>query len=118
MWSNPFIPVVGHPEIVTLLPVPCIPWFGWKTLTTAELFVVLRGLFLSVLLGKVSFVNVTEPVTLLNSALLNKNFISSFWSAVHVTPFWDLNNTPLYGCCDIVLLESNAFSPNLATYIL
>ena len=91
--------------IVTLFDVPCIPWLGWNTLITLELFVVLKGLVFNDLVGNVSFVKVTVPVTLLNSALLILNLISSFWSADQVTPFCDLKNTPAYGCADIVLLD-------------
>ena len=110
------IPVVGKPAIVTLLLVPCIPWFGWNTLTTPDPLVVLNAFVFNVLLGKVSFDKVNTPVTFSNSALLILNFISSFWSAVQVDPFWDLKNTPVYGCWDIVLSEPILVSPNLATY--
>ena len=113
--SIPLYVPAAIPAIVTLFDVPCIPWLGWNTLITPELLVVLKGLFLSVLVGKVSLVSVTVPVTLLNSALLNLNFISSFCSADQVIPFCDLNNTPAYGWADIVLLESNDVSPILAT---
>ena len=94
---------------------PCIPWLGWKTVISLEPLVVLKGLVFNVLPPKVSFVKVTVPVTLLNSALLILNLISSFWSADQVTPFCDLKNTPAYGCADIVLLDPKLVSPNLAT---
>ena len=60
--------------------------------------------------------NVKVPFDeVVNSALLIVNFKSSFWSAVQVEPFCDLNKTPAYGCLDIVLLEPILVSPNLPT---
>ena len=43
--------------------------------------------------------------------------ISSFWSAVHVEAFCDLNILPKYGCCEINLVASSVVCPNLAVYI-
>ena len=34
----------------------------------------------------------------LNTALLIRNFMSSYWLGSHVVPFCDLNNDPKYGC--------------------
>ena len=72
-------------------------------------------MFLSFLAGNDSLQSVTLPTTFENSALFNVNLISSFCSAVQVEPFWDLNITPAYGCCDIVLSEPITVSPNLPT---
>ena len=60
---------LATPEIVTLFDVPCIPWFGWKTLTTPEPLIVLNGFALNVLVGNASLANETVPVVWVNSAL-------------------------------------------------
>ena len=106
------------PAMVTLLLVPCIPWLGWNTLTTFEVFDVLNGLVFNDLVPNESFESVIVPGFVLYSALLNVNFKSSLGSDVQVEPFCDLNNTPAYGCCDIVLSEFNWVSPSLAAYTL
>ena len=118
-WARPLYVPEATPAIVTLFDVPCIPWFGWKTLITLEPLVVLKALFFIVLVGKLSLVNTTAPeFAISKSHLLNLNLISSFWSAVHVVPFCDLNNTPAYGCSDIVLSELIWVSPIRATQAL
>ena len=106
---------LGTPAIVTTLFVSCKLWFGWNTLTTPEVSVVLIGFCFSVLASSVLFARWTVPVTWLNSALLIVNLISSFCSVVQVEPFCDLNNTPAYGCDDIVLFEPMFVSPSLPT---
>ena len=69
-------------------------------------------------LKKDNVAEVIVPGFELYSALLNVNFKSSLGSDVQVEPFCDLNNTPAYGCCDIVLSEFNCVSPSLAAYTL
>ena len=45
-------------------------------------------------------------------ALYNVNFISWFWSAVHIEPFWDLNKLPIANC-----FEYWATPPNWLAFI-
>ena len=42
--------------------------------------------------------NLPTEGDVLNTALLIRNFISSYWLGSHVVPFCDLNNDPKYGC--------------------
>ena len=109
----------GTPAIVTLADVLCIPWFLWWTVITAELVVVVRGFCLKVFTGTISLTREIVPVVFsVNEARLILNLTSSFCSAVHVLPFWDLNIDPKNGCLEINLLSSKVFCPILAVYIL
>ena len=46
--------------------------------------------------------NLATPGDVLNTALRIVNFKSSNWLGSQVTPFWDLNNDPKYGCWLII----------------
>ena len=108
--------VAVAPDMVTLLVVPCIPWFGCLTLITAEPLVVCKAFAPNCLVGVESFTSVNVPVLVTsNTALFNWNFISLVWSSDQVDPFWDLNRTPIAGCFDTSLLESKVFWPVSAT---
>src|SRR5210317_1418203 len=59
-----------------------------------------------------ALLNVAVPIVLLsNTARYKLNFKSSYWSAVHVDAFCDLNKTPAYGCSEIVLVPVMSISP-------
>ena len=55
----------------------------------------------------------TVPDVSVKFARYTVNFKSSYWSAVHVDAFCDLNRTPAYGCAEIVLLPLTSTSPIL-----
>ena len=57
-------------------------------------------------------VNLLVPVVSKFARLIT-NFKSSYWSAVHVVAFCDLNKTPAYGCSEIVLSPVMSISPIL-----
>ena len=60
--------------------------------------------------------NLPTEGSVLNTALLIVNFISSYWLGSQVVPFWDLNNEPKYGCWLInTCCSSGKFAVDIST---
>ena len=85
------------------------------TLTLFEFTLIEFGINLAICLLPLSKIGlyISNVPLLSNTALLITNFKSSHWLGSHVEAFWDLNNDPRYGCCEINSSVNKSDSPTL-----